>query len=255
MNTNNLFNLKGEKAIVTGGSRGLGASMAEALLEAGAKVIIIGSSNKIFETTKKFRNKNYDCHCIKANLISREENYRAFNEAMELLDNELNILCTVAGIQRRHQPEDFPIEDWDDVISINLNSVWIFNQEAGKVMLKEKQGKIINVASMLSFFGGTTVSAYAAAKGGVAQLTKALSNDWSSQGINVNAIAPGYMETEMNTALLNNEERYSQITNRIPKKRWGSPDDMKGITLFLASNASDYITGAIIPVDGGYLVK
>jgi len=133
--------------------------------------------------------------------------------------------------------------------------VWIMCQEAGKVMLKKGYGKIINVASMLSFFGGQTVPAYAAAKGAVAQLTKALSNDWAGRGICVNAIAPGYMKTDLNEALLNNPERYGQISARIPAGRWGSPDDMKGATIFLAAPASDYVTGTVIPVDGGYLVK
>ena len=122
-------------------------------------------------------------------------------------------------------------------------------------MLKKGKGKIINVASMISFFGGQTIAAYAAAKGGITQLTKALSNDWAGRGINVNAIAPGYMATDLNTALLANEERLTQINARIPAGRWGTPDDMKGITLFLASDASDYVCGAVIPIDGGYLVK
>ena len=123
------------------------------------------------------------------------------------------------------------------------------------LMVKKKKGKIINVASMISFFGGQTIPAYAASKGGVVQLTKALSNDWAGKGINVNAIAPGYMKTDLNTALLANEERMTQINARIPAGRWGTPEDMKGITVFLASEASDYICGAVIPVDGGYLVK
>jgi len=255
MSNTNIFDISKKKAIVTGGSRGLGHSMAEALLEAGCSVVIIGSSDKVYEAQEKFKQRNLDCYAVKANLIEREENYRAFNEAVELLGGDLDILCTAAGIQRRHSAENFPIEDWDDVLSINLNSVWILNQEAGKIMLKKGSGKIINVASMLSFFGGQTVPAYAAAKGGVAQITKALTNDWASRGVCVNAIAPGYMETEMNTALLNNEERFEQISSRIPMNRWGKGSDMKGVTIFLASPASDYISGAIIPVDGGYLVK
>jgi len=251
----NIFDISKKKAIVTGGSRGLGFSMAEALLEAGCSVVIIGSSDKVYEAQKTFKERGLDCFAVKANLIEREENYRAFNEALNFLGGDLDILCTAAGIQRRHSAEDFPINEWDDVISINLNSVWILNQEAGKIMLKKGSGKIINVASMLSFFGGQTVAAYAAAKGGVAQITKALTNDWASRGVCVNAIAPGYMETDMNVALLNNTERFNQISNRIPMNRWGKGSDMKGITIFLASSASDYISGAIIPVDGGYLVK
>jgi 2-deoxy-D-gluconate 3-dehydrogenase len=255
MKSLNMFDVKNKKAIVTGGSRGLGYAMAESLLEAGCSVVIIGSSDKVIEVADNFQKKNLNCFAVKANLIDRDENYRAFNESLKLLGGDLDILCTAAGIQRRHSAELFPMNEWDDVISINLNSVWILNQEAGKVMLKKGYGKIINVASMLSFFGGQTVPAYAAAKGGVAQLTKALTNDWAGRGVNVNAIAPGYMDTDMNTALLHNKERFEQISSRIPMKRWGTPEDMKGITLFLSSHASDYISGAIIPVDGGYLVK
>ena len=152
--------------------------------------------------------------------------------------------------------EAFPMQDWDDVINVNLNSVFILCQEAAKVMLKKGYGKIINIASMISFFGGQTIPAYAAAKGGVAQVTKCMSNDLMARGINVNAIAPGYMATKMNEALLDPENpRYQEITNRIPAKRWGSGEDMKGTCIFLASHASDYLGGAVIPVDGGYLVK
>lgn len=251
----NLFDISGKKAIVTGGTRGLGHGMAEALLEAGCKVVIIGSSDRTYKEADAFCEQGYDCLAVKADLRDREENYRAFEESVKLLDGELDILVTAAGIQRRHSAEEFPMEEWDEVININLNSVWIMNQEAGKIMLKQGSGKIINVASMASFFGCQTVPAYAATKGGVAQLTKELTNDWCGRGINVNAIAPGYMATDLNTALLANKERSSQILNRIPAGRWGTEEDMKGITVFLASKASDYLSGAVIPVDGGYLVK
>lgn len=252
---NNLFDIKGKKAVITGGTRGLGRGMAEALLEAGCEAVMIGSSDGVFQTAEEYCQKGYICHGVKADLRSREENYRAFQESLKRLGGTLDIMVTAAGIQRRHSAEEFPMEEWDEVISINLNSVWIMNQEAGKVMLKRGYGKIINVASMASFFGCQTVPAYAAAKGGVAQLTKELTNDWCGRGINVNAIAPGYMATDLNTALLANKERSAQILSRIPAGRWGTPDDMKGLTVFLASHASDYVSGAIIPVDGGYLVK
>lgn len=245
-----LFDIEGKKAIVTGGTRGLGFGMAEALVEAGCEVVIIGSSDSVFATAEKL-----GCKAVKADLRSREENYRAFRESIDFLGGDLDILVTAAGIQRRHLAEEFPMDEWDEVISINMNSVWIMCQEAGKIMLKKGYGKIINVASMLSFFGGQTVPAYAAAKGAVTQLTKALSNDWAGRGINVNAIAPGYMATDMNTALINDPVRNPQISARIPAGRWGTPDDMKGCTIFLASKASDYLCGAVIPVDGGYLVK
>lgn len=250
-----LFDIKGKKAIVTGGTKGLGYGMAEALAECGCEVVIIGSSERVYETAKSLCDRGYICKAVRADLRKREENYRAFNESLELLGGDLDILCTAAGIQRRHLPEDFPIEEWDEVLSINLDSVWIMCQEAGKVMLKKGYGKIINVASMTSFFGGQTVPAYSTAKGAVMQMTKALSNDWAGRGINVNAIAPGYMATDMNVALLNNPERCTQIGARIPAGRWGTDEDMKGTTIYLASHASDYLCGAIIPVDGGYLVK
>ena len=250
-----LFDIQGRKAIVSGGTKGLGFGMAEALAEAGCQVVIIGSSDGVHQTAENLRARGLWCKSVQADLRQREENYRAFRESLALLDGDLDILATAAGIQRRHLAEDFPMEEWDEVLSINLNSVWILCQEAGRVMLKKGYGKIINVASMNSFFGGQTVPAYSAAKGAVVQLTKALSNDWAGRGINVNAIAPGYMATDLNTALLANPERMAQISPRIPAGRWGGPDDMKGATIFLASRASDYVCGAVIPVDGGYLVK
>jgi 2-deoxy-D-gluconate 3-dehydrogenase len=171
------------------------------------------------------------------------------------LGGRLDIIVNSAGIQRRSKSEEFPIEYWDDVIEINLTSVFMLCQLAGRTMLAQGKGKIINVASMLSYFGGYTVPAYAASKGGVAQLTKAMANEWAGKGVNVNAVAPGYMDTTMNTALVNDPVRNEQILARIPAGRWGTPDDMKGVVIFLASDYSDYINGAIIPVDGGFLSR
>lgn len=252
----NLFDISGKKAIVTGGTRGLGYGMAEGLMESGCEVAIVGTSDKVYDVAEKFCAKNFKCHGVKANLQIRDEVYRAFKECVDKLGGDLDILVTAHGIQRRHSAEVFPVNEWDEVIDVNLNSVFILCQEAGKIMLSKGYGKIINIASMVSWFGGQTIPAYAAAKGGVTQLTKELSNDWISRGVNVNAIAPGYMATDMNEALLDkNNPRYQQITERIPAKRWGTGDDMKGACIFLASHASDYLGGAIIPVDGGYLVK
>ena len=252
----NLFDISGKKAIVTGGTRGLGYGMAEGLMEAGCEVVIVGTTDKVYETAEAFCQRGFQCHGVKADFSVREEVYRCFRDCMELLGNDLDILVTSHGIQRRHSAEVFPLNEWDDVINVNLHSVFILCQEAAKVMLPKGYGKIINVASMLTFFGGQTVPAYAAAKGGVAQLTKAMSNDLFSRGINVNALAPGYMATAMNEALLDPANpRLKQITDRIPAGRWGTGDDKKGPCLFLASHASDYLGGAIIPVDGGYLVK
>lgn len=253
-----MFDISGKKAIVTGGTRGLGYGMAEGLLEAGCEVCIIGSGEEsVAGAVKSFSEKGFSCKGVYGDLSKREEVYRVFREALESLGGDLDILVVAHGIQRRHSAEEFPLSDWDDVINVNLNSVFILDQEAAKVMLPKGYGKIINIASMVSWFGGQTVPAYSAAKGGVTQMTKEMSNDWIKRGLNVNAIAPGYMATDMNAALTkeNNPERYQQITDRIPAGRWGTGDDMKGCCIFLASHASDYLGGAIIPVDGGYLVK
>ena len=256
MKATDLFNIEGKKAIVTGGTRGLGHGMAEGLLEAGCEVTIVGTSDKVYQVAEEFKDRGYNCHGVKADFSKRDQVYSGFRDCIDSLDGDLDILVTAHGIQRRHSAEVFPLDEWDEVIDVNLNSIFILCQEAAKIMLPKGYGKIINIASMVSFFGGQTVPAYAAAKGGIMQMTKGMSNDWLSRGINVNAIAPGYMATEMNTALLDkNNPRYQEITDRIPAKRWGTGDDMKGCCIFLASHASDYLGGAIIPVDGGYLVK
>lgn len=256
MTMHGLFNIEGKKAIVTGGTRGLGYGMAEGLMEAGCEVAIVGTSDKVFEVAEEFCEKGYRCHGVKANFAVREDVYKGFEECKKVLGDDLDILVNAHGIQRRHSAEVFPIGEWDEVLNVNLNSVFILCQEAANMMLKKGYGKIINIASMVSWFGGQTVPAYTAAKGGVTQLTKELSNDWIGRGINVNAIAPGYMATKMNEALLDEKNpRYQEITNRIPAGRWGTGNDMKGACIFLASHASDYLGGAIIPVDGGYLVK
>ncbi|MDH7484938.1 MAG: SDR family oxidoreductase, partial [Anaerolineae bacterium] len=237
----------GKKALVTGGSAGLGRAMAEALIEGGARVTIVGRSERVFGAAEEM-----GAIPIQADLADRKQALTVVDRAVETLGG-LDILVNNAGAQRRHPAEEFPLEGWDYVLSVNLDAVWILCQAAGRVMLAQGHGKIINVASALSFLGGITVPAYAASKGGVAQLTKALSNEWAGRGINVNAIAPGYMKTEMTAALVNDPQREPFIRARIPAGRWGVPDDLKGVVLFLASAASDYVHGAIIPVDGGFL--
>lgn len=250
------FNIAGKKAIVTGAAQGLAHGMAEGLMEAGVEVCIIDISKKAGEVAASFCQKGYRCHAVNADLGDKADLRKGFSQAVEALGGQLDIIINAAGIQKRHFSEEFPIEDWEAVININLNSVFLLCQLAGQQYIKQGgQGKIINIASMLSYFGGYTVPAYAASKGGVAQLTKALSNEWASKGINVNAVAPGYMATEMNTALIADETRNTEILNRIPAKRWGTPEDMKGVAIFLASEASNYLNGAIIPVDGGYLSR
>lgn len=248
-----LFNLTEKKALVTGGNRGLGKGIVQGLCEAGAEVAILSSSESALTTAAKLQDKGFHTIGFQCNLAEPNMVEKTFQDVLTYFKGNIDILVNNAGIQRRNFCEDFLMTDWDDVININLRSVFQLCQLAGKEMLKKGHGKIINIASMLSYFGGYTVPAYAAAKGGVAQLTKALSNEWASKGINVNAIAPGYMATEMNTRLIEDPIRNTEILSRIPAKRWGTPDDMKGIAIFLASDASDYMNGAIIPVDGGYL--
>jgi len=250
-----LFDLNGKKALVTGGNRGLGVGMVEGLCEAGASVVILASSDSVFEAAKQFCDKGFDVKGVKCDLADEKSIEESFKEALGLLGGKIDILVNNAGIQRRNKCEDFLMSDWDDVLNVDLRAVFKMCQLAGREMIENGGGKIINLASMLSFFGGFTVPAYAAAKGGVAQLTKALSNEWASKGISVNAIAPGYMATEMNTKLIEDEKRNADILARIPVGRWGNSDDVKGITVFLASKASDYLSGAVIPVDGGYLGK
>lgn len=250
-----LFNITGKKAIVTGGTRGLGYSMAEGLLEAGCEVALIGSSDGVFAARDGFVGKGYKAHAVKADLGKREEVYSSFDECARLLGNDLDILATAAGVQFRRSAEDYPIDEWDRLLSVNLTAVFIQCQLAARIMLKKGYGKIITISSMVMHFGGQTVPAYTASKGGVNQLTRELSNDWLGRGINVNAIAPGYMDTDMCHALATDPVRGKQILDRIPAGRWGAGDDLKGTTIYLASRASDYLGGAIIPVDGGYLVK
>lgn len=250
-----MFDLTGKTAMITGGNKSLGLAITRAIAGAGAKVCIMASSTSVFDVAKALSAEGLDVCAVQVDLNKKENIEKSFGKALKLLGGRLDILINNAGIQRRNKCEEFTYEDWNDVINVNLNAVFTMCQLGGNVMLKQGKGKIINLASMLSFFGGQTVPAYAASKGGVAQLTKALSNEWASKGINVNAIAPGYMDTDMNVALVNDPDRNTQILGRIPMGRWGKPEDMGGIAVFLASEASNYICGAVIPVDGGYLVK
>ena len=192
---------------------------------------------------------------LKADVSDRSQIRDSFEKALALLEGRLDILVNSAGIQRRHASEVFPEQDWDAVIAVNLEATFFYCQLAANNMIPTGGGKIINIASMQSFLGGITIPAYAASKGGVSQLTKALSNDWAAKGICVNAIAPGYMDTQMNVALINDPVRNAEALSRIPMKRWGKGGDLKGLVVFLASAASDYITGTVIPVDGGYLAR
>lgn len=249
------FSISGKKAMVVGGAGDLGVAMAEALVEAGAEIVIIDLDDKVFGICENLSRQGYTATAIKADVSDRAQIKSSFETALSTLGGKVDILVNSAGIQRRHKSEVFPEKDWDDVISINLNATFFYCQLAANVMIPNGWGKIINIASMMSFFGGITIPAYAASKGGVAQLSKCLSNDWAAKGITVNAIAPGYMDTQLNIALINDPVRNAEALNRIPMKRWGIGADLKGLTVFLASPASDYISGTVIPVDGGYLAR
>lgn len=256
----NMFDLTGKKAMVTGASRGLGRGMATGLAKAGAEVVIIDlaedaeeAARDIARTVSEATGKPAAIHAVRGNLLDRADRARVFAEGLQKLGGRIDILMNNAGIHDRRSCLDLPLEAWDQVLEINISAVFDLCKRAGELMTAQGSGKIINTASMLSFIGGFNATAYAVSKGGVAQLTKSLSNEWAGRGIQVNAIAPGYMATTMNQDLLKDDVRLPQISARIPAGRWGTPEDVEGITVFLASEASNYITGAVIPVDGGYL--
>lgn len=250
-----MFDVSGKHAIVTGGAQGLSRGMAEGLLENGCKVVLIDiQKEKLDAVCAEYREMGYEAYGVSGNLADREQIDSIFEQAMQLLDGKLDILIPAAGVQRRHLPEEFPVEEWDLVMNINLNAVFLMIQKALRVMLKQPTGgKIITIGSMVTWFGGTTVPAYTASKGAVSQLTKSLAVDCAGRNININCICPGYMDTEMCANMT--QARKDECTVRIPAGRWGTPEDLKGPVLFLASAASDYLNGATIPVDGGYLVK
>ncbi len=247
-----LFDLNGNVAVVTGASRGLGQAMAIALAEHGADIALVQRTNKDTATKNAVLQLGRRCEIILCDLDDNEQVKNIMPE-VDRLFGHVEILVNNAGIQRRSPAVDFPEDDWDDVLNVNLKSVFLLCQQAGKRMLPKGYGKIINISSLMVFQGGITVPAYAAAKGGVGQLTKALSNEWAAHGVNVNSIAPGYMATDMNEALMKNEVRSRQIMERIPAGRWGKPEDMKGAVVFLASHASDYVNGHVLVVDGGWM--
>ncbi|KAL1953506.1 hypothetical protein VTO42DRAFT_2759 [Malbranchea cinnamomea] len=256
-----LFSLSGKTALVTGGTRGIGKAMALALAEAGADIILVQRDETNSATRDEIINTTGRKASIKVAELSDREAVKGLISSIVNDGEKIDILLNCAGIQRRHPSEKFPDDDWDEVIQVNLTSVFTLCREFGAYLLSRpasdfptgRRGAIINVASLLSFQGGITVPAYAASKGGIAQLTKALSNEWASKGISVNAIAPGYIHTDMNTALINDPERNASIMARIPAGRWGRPEDFKGVVVFLASEASSYVSGEIVTVDGGWM--
>lgn len=226
--------------------------MALGLAQAGADVVVVASSDKVHETAANIRKLGRKSVAIQADLGSTEPISQIINTTLAEF-GRLDILVNCAGIIRRAPAADFSEKDWDEVMNINLKSLFFLSQAAAREMMKQRKGKIINIASLLSFQGGILVPSYTAAKSGVAGLTKALANEWAEHGINVNAIAPGYMATEMTDALQQDADRAGSILARIPQGRWGTPEDMQGTAVFLASDAASYLQGQVIAVDGGWL--
>ena len=233
--------------------------MATALAEAGADIILIQRDTTNTKTHDHILSLGRKCTIATADLADQSSVSKIIPELAKAGHN-MDILLTCAGIQKRHPAHQFPDEDWNAVLQVNLTTVFTMCRDFGAYLLSKPEpaagksrGSIINVASLLTYQGGITVPAYAASKGGIGQLTKALSNEWASKGINVNAIAPGYIDTDMNVALMQDEERQKGILARIPAARWGQPEDFKGVVVFLASDASRYVSGEIINIDGGWM--
>jgi 2-deoxy-D-gluconate 3-dehydrogenase len=246
------FGVRGKVALVTGSSRGLGLSMARALAQAGADVIVNGrDAASLTAVARELASFGVKANAIAAHLGNREDVERLIAQSIGW-QGRLDILVNNAGIIKRTPAVDHSDADWDQVLRVNLDGVFTACRAAGKHMIARGSGKIINLASLLTFFGGITVPGYAASKGAVGQLTKALSNEWSAKGVNVNAIAPGYMRTDNTAALQADPVRTKEILSRIPANRWGEPADLEGAIVFLASAASDYLHGHILVVDGGW---
>ncbi|PKD16433.1 2-deoxy-D-gluconate 3-dehydrogenase [Salegentibacter salinarum] len=249
-----LFSLKGKTALVTGCKRGIGFAMAEALAEAGADILGVSASlepegskieKRIKEIGRSF--KGYQCD------FSDRKSLYEFIEKVKSENSQIDILVNNAGTIMRKPAAEHPDEYWDKVIEVNQNAQFILTREIGKEMVKRESGKIIFTASLLTFQGGITVPGYAASKGAIGQLTKAFANEWASKGIQVNAIAPGYIATDNTQALREDEDRSESILSRIPAGRWGEPKDFKGPTLLLASAAGNYMNGSVMLVDGGWM--
>lgn len=249
-----MFTLQGKRALVTGASRGIGKAVAIGLAEAGADVALVSRSDVLFQTAQEIEKLGRKALVIQEDLTRPEAAEKVVNATVKSF-GRLDILVNNAGTTRRAPVEDYSDEDWEVVIELNLNAVFRLCRAAGKVMLARGYGKIVNVASLMSFQGGITIPAYTASKHGVAGLTKSLANEWAGRNITVNAIAPGYVRTEVTIPLQKDKVRNRQILERIPQGRWAEPEDMVGAVVFLASDASRYVQGHVLVVDGGWMSR
>ncbi|KAK2067337.1 hypothetical protein P8C59_001088 [Phyllachora maydis] len=254
-----LFSLAGHTALVTGGTRGIGQAVALALAEAGCDLVLVQRDTSSQATRQAAEALGRRATIVTADLGSPAD-VAALVPGVLAAGHEIRVLVNCAGIQRRHPCERFPDADWDAVLQVNLRAVFTLTRDVGAHMLglpphptTGRRGSVINFASLLTFQGGYTVPAYAASKGAVGQLTKSFANEWAARGVTVNAVAPGYVETEMNAALLADPDRLRSISERIPAGRWGTPDDFKGTVVYLASRASAYVNGHVLVVDGGWM--
>jgi 2-deoxy-D-gluconate 3-dehydrogenase len=250
------FKLDGKVAVVTGCRRGIGRALAVALAEAGADIVGVSKSlepsgsdveKAVVEAGRKFR--SYQCD------FRQRQAVHEFTARLMADFPVIDILVANAGTAARKPVAEHPDEYWDEVIEVNLNSQFVLSRDLGKRMVERGAGKIIFIASLLSFQGGILVPSYAASKGGVAQLTKAMANEWAAKGVQVNAIAPGYIATDMNAVLRADPDRNAALVSRIPTGRWGAPEDLQGAVVFLASGASDYVNGTLLTVDGGWMAR
>jgi 2-dehydro-3-deoxy-D-gluconate 5-dehydrogenase len=250
----NKFRLDGKRALITGAASGLGAAIAVALAEAGASVACHGNRRPADKTSEYIRSLGRESQSFAADLGQADGAEKLYGDVTAAMGAP-DILINNAGTIYREPAESYNAEAWTTVLQVNLTSVFHLCQLAGRAMLEQRQGKIVNIASLLSFQGGIRVPAYSASKGGVAQLTKALANEWADRNVQVNAIAPGYFRTENTSALQKDETRNRQILERIPAGRWGDPEDIGGAAVFLASAASNYVTGEVLVVDGGWMSR
>lgn len=247
-----MFDLTGKTAVVTGAGRGLGQAIAIGLAQAGADVALVTNRTPAEQAKARIEALGRKAIIIQADVGNRDELPAIMDKTVAAF-GRVDILVNNAGIIRRTPAADHAYADWQDVLDVNLNAVFVLSQLAGNLMINQGSGKIINIASMLSFQGGINVPGYTASKHAVSGLTKALANEWASKGVQVNAIAPGYMATDNTEALRNDPVRSSQILDRIPAGRWGSDEDLVGAAIFLASSAADYVNGHLLCVDGGWM--